>query len=97
MIRTAVVIISMVFLNLLISPLPMEASCTKTELQAAVDQYISAQKTGNTATLSLAENARYSENLKSFPVEAGVLSQALPIAFHRDFLIHKNAVHSVKS
>jgi hypothetical protein len=70
----------------MILPATVEASCSRTELQAAVDQYIAVQKAGHPAALPLSENARYSENLKVIPVGNGVLKQALPIAFHRDFL-----------
>ena len=78
-------IVSMLILCLLILPAQAEASCTKAELQAAVDRYITAQKTGNLEALQLSENVKYSENLKTLPVESGILSEALPIAFHRDF------------
>jgi hypothetical protein len=79
------VIISIFLLALLISPLPADAACAKAELQTAVNQYIATQKAGNPASLPLMENAKYSENMKAVSVETGVLSQALPIAFHRDF------------
>ena len=79
-------IASLLILGFLILPMPVSASCTRTELQAAVDRYISAQKTGNSSALPLSEDVRYSENLKTFPLEIGILSHALPIAFHRDFL-----------
>jgi len=79
-------IFSMLLLCLLLLPSLAEANCTRAELQTAVDLYITAQKMGNPASLPLAENVIYSENLKVFPLEIGIVINALPIAFHRDFL-----------
>ena len=79
-------IASLLIFGFLILPAQANASCTKTDLRAAVDRYIMAQKTGNPEALQLSENVRYSENLKTIPAENGILSEALPIAFHRDFL-----------
>ena len=82
---SAATIISIAFLSLLIFPAFAEASCSRMELQTAVNQYMAAQKAGNPVALPLAENARYSENFNAVSAGNGVLSQALPIAFHRDF------------
>ena len=84
--KSTATIISMFFLCFLISPASAEASCTRTGLQAVVNKYIAAQKAGDTAMLPLSENATYSENLKTIPIETGVISAALPVVFHRDFL-----------
>ena len=88
MIRTAsaATIISIVFMGLLILPASAEASCSRTGLQAAANQYIAAQKAGNPAMLPLSGNAKYSENLKTVAIENGIINTALPITFHRDFL-----------
>ena len=75
---STVVITSIFFLCLLILPFSASAACTRTELQTAVDRYITAQKAGNPDTLPLMENARYSENLRAFPAEIGILNRALP-------------------
>ena len=79
------VITTVVILCFLALPVQAEAACTRAGLKTAVDSYISAQKAGNPSALRLAEGAKYSENLKSFMVEGGILTSALPIAFHRDF------------
>jgi hypothetical protein len=76
---------SIILLALLILPAQIEAACTKTNLQTALNRYIAAQTAGNPSALPLAENVKYSENLKPSMLEGGIVSSAIPIAFHRDF------------
>jgi hypothetical protein len=72
---------------LLGSPLIVLAEvCTRGSLQSAIDSYIAAQKTGNPAGMRLSKNIKYSENMQKSQVDRGILSEALPIAFHRSFL-----------
>jgi len=83
---SAAVVVSIVLPALLVFPLSANAACTRTELQTAVNQYMKAQGAGNPAALPLYESLKYSENLKPVSIEGGILSHALPIAFHRNFL-----------
>jgi len=81
-----IILTTTTFMSLLILPVPANAACARTELQAAANMYIAAQKTGDPSVLPLAENVKYSENLRTVLARGGIISQALPIAFHRDFL-----------
>jgi hypothetical protein len=63
-----------------------QASCTRAELQSAVDRYLSAHRAGNPASLSLAASARYIENTQASAIDKGILKTALKIDFNRSLL-----------
>jgi len=86
MVRIATIAVSVTLLCLLALPVHAGASCSRESLQAAVNQYIAAQKVGDASALPLSENAKYSENLKPMPIQGGIINNALSAAFHRDFL-----------
>ena len=60
--------------------------CNREELQSAVDRYMVAQKAGNPAMMGLSGNVMYSENMKTKPMEQGIVTVPLRIDFRRDFL-----------
>jgi len=57
--------------------------CARETLVKLADAYVSAQKTGKPATLSLAANAYYGENDKAMDIGKGVLAKALVVDFTR--------------
>ena len=63
-----------------------QAPCTRTDLQSAVDSYIAAQRSGNTASLSLAPSAKYIENTVETPFDKGIVKSPLKIDFNRSLL-----------
>lgn len=63
-----------------------QTACTRADLQAAVDAYIAAQSAGDAAKMSLAEEAKFLENMKTIEQDQGLWNTALPIAFSRSFL-----------
>jgi len=63
-----------------------QSACTRTDLQAAVDAYLAAQRSGNPAALSLAAAAKYIENTTATPFDKGILKTALKIDFSRSLL-----------
>jgi hypothetical protein len=60
-----------------------QSACTRPMLQAAVEDYIAAQKAGNPSKMSLDPKAKFFENMSEVPKEKGLWNTALPIAFHR--------------
>ncbi|HEU4620178.1 MAG TPA: hypothetical protein VFV10_19235 [Gammaproteobacteria bacterium] len=62
------------------------AACTRADLQAAVDSYIEAQKTGDASKMALADGAKLLENMTEVAKGAGLWNTALPIAHSRSFL-----------
>jgi hypothetical protein len=61
-------------------------ACTRESLQSAVDSYIAAQQAGDPAMMRTSKNIQYSQNTQNGAVYQGILSEALKIDFHRDFL-----------
>jgi len=67
-------------------PAPPPPTCTRPSLQAAVDSYLAAQKTGDRAKMALADKVKYLENMSEVAAGEGLWNTALPIAFSRSFL-----------
>ena len=63
-----------------------KAECTRETLQAAVDSYLAAQKTGNLSKALLADKVKYIENMMEVKKEQGLWNTPLDIDFHRSFL-----------
>jgi len=63
-----------------------QAACTRADLQAAVDAYLAAQRSGNFASLPLAASAKYIENTLESPFDKGIVKSALKIDFSRSLL-----------
>jgi hypothetical protein len=64
-------------------PAAAQSRCTRADLQAAVDAYVAAQKTGNVASLPMAPSAKYIENTLDTPLDKGIVARALKIDFNR--------------
>ncbi len=62
------------------------ATCTRTDLQAVVDRYIEAAKTGVPSAMPLVSQVRYLENKREIPIGQGIWQTTLNIAFHRSIL-----------
>ena len=67
-------------------PPPAPPSCTRPSLQAAVDSYLAAQKSGDRTKMALAEKVKYLENMSPVEADKGLWNTALPIALSRSFL-----------
>ena len=67
------------------APAPF-AVCTRGELQAAVDGYVAAQKSGDASKLAFADKAVFKENMADIAKGDGLWNTALPIALSRSFL-----------
>jgi hypothetical protein len=63
-----------------------QTACTRADLQSAVDSYLAAQKSGNTAALPLAASAKYIENAEASAFDKGIVKNALKIDFSRSLL-----------
>jgi hypothetical protein len=63
-----------------------QSACTRADLQSAVDAYLAAQRSGNTASLPLATPARYIENMTPAPIDKGIVKSPLKIDFSRSLL-----------
>jgi hypothetical protein len=63
--------------------------CTRATLQAAVDSYLDAQRTGDAKKIAFAEKATYLENMSPKEAAKGLWNTRLPIAFTRSFLDSK--------
>jgi hypothetical protein len=61
-------------------------TCTRPSLQAAVDSYLAAQKSGDRTKMALAEKVKYLENMSEVQADKGLWNTALPIALSRSFL-----------
>jgi hypothetical protein len=61
-------------------------TCTRPSLQAAVDSYLAAQKSGDRTKMAFAEKAKYLENMSEVQADKGLWNTALPIALSRSFL-----------
>ncbi len=62
------------------------AACSRSQLQAAVDSYLTAQRAGDRAKMAFADKVTYRENMRSVAADKGLWNTALPIAFSRSFL-----------
>jgi hypothetical protein len=60
--------------------------CTRASLQAAVDTYVEAQKSGDAKRMTFAEKAKYLENMSAVEPTAGLWNTALPIAYTNSIL-----------
>jgi hypothetical protein len=65
---------------------PTPAVCTRGELQAAVDGYVAAQKSGDVSKLAFADKAVFNENMADVAKGDGLWNTALPVALSRSFL-----------
>jgi hypothetical protein len=65
---------------------PPPPTCTRPSLQAAVDSYLAAQKSGDRTKMALAEKVKYLENMGAVEADKGMWNTALPIAFSRSIL-----------
>jgi hypothetical protein len=65
---------------------PPPPTCTRASLQAAVDSYLAAQKTGDHTKMAFAEKVKYLENMSEVASDKGLWNTALPIALSRSFL-----------
>jgi hypothetical protein len=61
-------------------------TCTRQSLQAAVDSYLAAQKTGDRTKMVFADKVKYLENMSEVLPDKGMWNTALPLAFSRSFL-----------
>src|SRR5262245_5419100 len=87
MIRTVLVtLIILCAVPFLSPPAFAQASCTRADLQSAVDSYLAAQRSGNLAALSLAASAKYIENTVDTPLDKGIVKTPLKIDFSRSLL-----------
>jgi hypothetical protein len=62
------------------------AACTRPELQAAVDSYVAAQKSGDRTKMAFTEKAKFRENMFDVAADKGMWNAALPIEHVRSFL-----------
>jgi hypothetical protein len=63
-----------------------QGTCTRADLQSAVDKYLAAQGAGSPASLPLAASAKYIENTQASAIDKGILKSALKIDFNRSLL-----------
>jgi hypothetical protein len=63
--------------------------CTRASLQAAVDSYLEAQRTGNPRRMAFAGNARYLQDMATVEPARGLWNTALKIAVHNSVLDSK--------
>ena len=63
-----------------------QTTCTRANLQSAVDSYLAAQRNGNPASLPLAATAKYIENTIETAFDKGIVKTALKIDFNRSLL-----------
>jgi hypothetical protein len=63
-----------------------QGTCTRADLQVAVDGYLAAQRSGNSAAIPLAGAAKYIENTVDTAFDKGIVKSALKIDFSRSLL-----------
>lgn len=56
-------------------------NCTRASLQAAVDSYLAAQKSGDRTRMAFAEKVKYLQNMSEVSADQGAWNTAMPIAF----------------
>src|SRR5689334_6084881 len=71
---------------LVAAPARAQVSCSRDGLQRAVDLYIAAQTTGDTAGLPLAAGLGYVENAAPANIQEGLIRSAMKIDHHRSIL-----------
>ena len=71
---------------ILSTPAFAQGTCTRADLQSAVDGYLAAQRSGNPAALPLATGAKYIENTVDTPLGKSIVTSALKIDFNRSLL-----------
>jgi hypothetical protein len=83
--RRDIVVSGLVLFLMLIQASPgfAQGSCTRADLQSAVDSYLTAQRNGNPSALSLATPAKYIENTIETALDKSILKSALTIDFSR--------------
>src|SRR6185369_3177111 len=62
---------------------PAKATCTRASLEAAVESYLAAQKSGDSKKMAFASKVKYLENMGEVAADKGLWNTALPIAFSR--------------
>src|SRR6185369_16411227 len=62
---------------------PAKATCTRASLEAAVESYLAAQKSGDSKKMAFAGKVKYLENMGEVAADKGLWNTALPIAFSR--------------
>lgn len=72
--------------NFTAPPADRKPVCTRATLQAAVDSYIEAQRSGNPRKLAFAGNARFLQDMAPVEPAQGLWNRALPIAVHNSVL-----------
>src|SRR5262245_62157024 len=65
---------------------PPPAVCTRADLQAAVDSYVAAQKSGDASKIAFADKSVFKENMADVEKGGGLWNTALPVALSRSFL-----------
>jgi hypothetical protein len=63
-----------------------QSACTRFQLQAAADSYVAAQKAGDISGMTLADDAKFFENMSEVGRDQGLWNTALPIDLSRSFL-----------
>ena len=58
-------------------------NCTRASLQAAVDSYLAAQKSGDRTRMAFADKVKYLENMSEVAADKGAWNTAMPVAFSR--------------
>lgn len=71
---------------LLVLPAAAQGSCSRAQLQAAVDDYITAQGRGDASAMNLAASARYVQNMQRTTRAQSILGTPMKIDFHRSLL-----------
>ena len=61
-----------------------QAACICADLQAATDSYVAAQSVGDASKMSLAEEAKFLENMETIEPANGLWNKALPIAYSNE-------------
>jgi len=81
-------LISIALTGVLLAPAAgfAQISCSRDGLQRAIDLYIAAQTTGDTAGLPLATGLGYVENLAPTDINQGVIKTAMKIDHHRSLI-----------
>lgn len=68
------------------SGIQAQTTCTRADLQSAVDSYLAAQGAGDISKMALADDAKFLENMSEVVRDKGLWNTALPIAFSRSIL-----------
>jgi hypothetical protein len=63
-----------------------QINCSREGLQRAIDLYIAAQTTGDTAGLPMATGMGYMENVAPFNINTGIIKTPMKIDFHRSLI-----------